>query len=110
MDREYMKRRIIELIDESRDNDRKIGFYSDENVQQIMNRLYGKWEENGRKGIPLDYATIEELEILYRLARTYTENPRGRAYVEFVRKAYFGEDKGKDERRNSWLRRMLRII
>ncbi len=108
MDPAVMKKKIVELIDDSRDNDRKIAFYSDENVQAIMDKLYGEWEKNNRKGIPLDYASNEELEVLYRLAKHYAENPYRKAYVDFMRRAYFGEKK--EEKRSSWLKRILRII
>ncbi len=108
MDPASMRKKIIELIDDSRDNDRKIAFYSDENVQAIMERLYSEWEKNDRKGIPLDYASNEELEVLYRLAKRYAENPYRKAYIDFMQKAYFGEKK--EEKHNSWLKRILRII
>ncbi len=85
---EDKKRKIIELIDESKDNDRKIAFYSDDKVVEILDRLYRKWEENNRVGIPLDYATPEEIDTLYNLAVKYSSSPRGRAYIEFVRSAY----------------------
>jgi tetrahydrodipicolinate N-succinyltransferase len=108
MNVEDMKKKIIELIDDSKDNDRKIGFYSDENVQTIMEELYRKWEAGNRRGIPLDYATRDQIEILYKLAVYYSRNPRGKAYVEFVRRAYYGDKK--EKKQSSTWKKILRFI
>lgn len=70
--REELKREIIILIDENRDQWKKAAFYSDDDVQKILNRLYNEWEKNNRHGVPLDYASTEELETLAALARRYS--------------------------------------
>lgn len=47
---------------------RKMAFYSDREVVAIMDEVYARWEESGRIGEPLDYATDEELEVLAKKA------------------------------------------
>lgn len=66
-----MKRTILHLIDDQEDNWLKAAFYGDESVRRILDRLYEEWEKAGRRGIPLDYATLEELVELERIARRY---------------------------------------
>ena len=70
--REELKKEIIVLIDENRDQWKKAAFYSDNDVQNILNRLYDEWEKNNRQGVPIDYATTDELETLAALARRYS--------------------------------------
>jgi len=45
-----------------------MAFYSDREVVTIMDEVYSRWEESGRIGEPLDYATDEELEVLAKKA------------------------------------------
>mgnify|MGYP000409700150 CR=1 FL=1 len=68
---EELKRRITMLIDDSTNNWAKIAFYSDPNVARILDLVYGRWEQNNRKGLPIDYATIDELHILVHAAEKY---------------------------------------
>ncbi|MCE4610471.1 MAG: hypothetical protein F7B17_00680 [Desulfurococcales archaeon] len=68
---DYMKRRILELIDDSDDPWLKAAFYGDPKVASILNKLLSEWERNERKGIPLDYAGPDDLETLYSLASKY---------------------------------------
>lgn len=68
---EELKRRITMLIDDSTNNWAKIAFYSDPNVAHILDLVYGRWEQNNRKGLPIDYATIDELRILVHAAEKY---------------------------------------
>ncbi len=77
--REELRKEIEMLIDESNDQWRKAVFYSDETVQRILDRLYGEWEKNNRAGVPLDYASTEELETLAALARRYSRIDSGLA-------------------------------
>lgn len=63
-----LKREIIALIDESSEQVYKIAFYSDPKVSSIMDRLISKWERNQQKGIPLDYATEDEVRTLHDVA------------------------------------------
>lgn len=110
MDIRKKKNKIIELIDESKDDERKIAFYSDDTVQNILMRLYNEWERNNRKGIPLDYASPEEIDILYMLAVRYSRNPDA-AYTRFIKTAYFGEKKEDEkDKGRSILHRLLRLI
>lgn len=81
---EDLKRRIKDLIDGSRDPWRKAVFYSNPVVSDILTKLYERWEENGRKGIPLDYATMDELETLYRFAKAAVDAPEGEALRSFI--------------------------
>ncbi|MEM0356074.1 MAG: hypothetical protein QXT88_02995 [Desulfurococcaceae archaeon] len=68
-----VKEKIIELVDKSWEPWRKAAFYSNPLVIEIMDKLYKEWEKEGRKGIPLDYASQEELEKLLQIALTVTE-------------------------------------
>ncbi len=62
----------------------KAAFYEDPDVMKIVERLYKRWEENECKGEPLDYATIEELELLVEKARRYRYISVG----EYLRKKF----------------------
>ncbi len=86
-----MRRKIIELVDDSREDGRKIAFYSNPTVQEILDALYDRWEKNGRKGIPLDYATEEEVKILYTIAVKATNVPASKSYISFIRSKLFGK-------------------
>ena len=68
---EELKRRITMLIDDNTNNWAKIAFYSDPNVAHILNLVYDRWEQNNRKGLPIDYATIDELRVLVHAAEKY---------------------------------------
>jgi len=68
---EELKRDIIRLIDENRSPWVKAAFYSNPEVSSILGKLIDLWESNGRRGIPLDYASEDELRVLHRLARRY---------------------------------------
>ncbi len=69
--RERLVKTLMELIEYNDVAWRKAAFYSDPEVDKIYSRLIDEWIKNGEKGIPLDYATDEELEILVRVARRY---------------------------------------
>ena len=60
-------------VDYNPNNYAKAMFYADEDVAEIMERLYERWEKNSREGTPLDYATVEELRILYYKSRIYRD-------------------------------------
>lgn len=67
-------RLIQELISLIEDNDvawRKAAFYSDPRVEPIYERLIKAWLDSGEKGIPLDYASEDELRELVLVARKY---------------------------------------
>ena len=64
--------RVISLIEEHTNQWIKAAFYSDPEVNSILEKLYDRWEKNDRRGIPLDYASIDELEILAEKATRYS--------------------------------------
>ncbi len=49
----------------------KAAFYGDDVVVSIVEELYKRWQDNGFKGTPLDYATLEELRVLASKAYEY---------------------------------------
>lgn len=111
MNIEEKRRRIIELIDESRSDGRKIAFYSDPTVQEILDKLYERWEKNNRAGIPLNYAEPEEIEILYNLAIRYSRISDQEAYALYLQREVYGTAKPRDrEKKRDKIRRLLRFI
>ncbi|MCD6195218.1 MAG: hypothetical protein J7J82_00315 [Staphylothermus sp.] len=108
MDLEKMKQEIIKLIDESKESGRKIAFYSDPYVSEVLTKLYDLWEKNNRKGIPLDYASAEEIETLYNLAIRYSKVSDAEAWAMFLRENIY-EDK-KNKKKKSFLKRILGMI
>jgi uncharacterized protein (DUF1015 family) len=67
-----MKKEVVRLIDENKDNVYKIVFYSQPEVQRILDNLTERWSNAGNRGEPIDYATAEEVQVLYHLARKIT--------------------------------------
>ncbi|BAA80987.2 hypothetical protein APE_1977.1 [Aeropyrum pernix K1] len=65
------KERILRLIDDSENTWLKAAFYGDPKVSAILERLFEAWESAGRRGMPIDYATREELEDLEKAAVKY---------------------------------------
>ena len=63
-----IKQELLSIL-ASLDNDKLAAFYSEPFVVQLVNALYERWEENSRRGEPLDYAKPSELEKLLALAR-----------------------------------------
>ncbi|RLG81598.1 MAG: hypothetical protein DRO40_09430 [Thermoprotei archaeon] len=108
--KEELKREIVILIDENRDQWKKAAFYSDDTVQNILNMLYDKWEKNRRQGVPLDYATIEELETLVALARRYSRLDSRLA----MRALVFGDrpsvKKEIEEKGSTWKKILKRLL
>ncbi len=105
-----LKREIIALIDDNYSNWRKAAFYSDPVVVDLMDKLQAKWESNDRRGYPIDYASPEELETLYRLAKRYAymNEDEARSLV-FSRQG--GEDRIEEPREEkSSLSRFLRRL
>ncbi len=49
----------------------RAAFYSDPYVSALLEELYRRWYANNSRGEPIDYASDEELEKLYQLARKY---------------------------------------
>ena len=75
---------IMTLIDESVDEWRKAAFYADEEVSQLLDDLYVRWEREGRSGIPLDYASNEEIAFLYRKALIASKSG-GSMFKKFIK-------------------------
>ncbi len=75
---------IMALIDESIDEWRKAAFYADEEVSELLDDLYLRWEKGGKAGIPLDYATDEEIAFLYRKALVASKSGRS-MFKKFVK-------------------------
>lgn len=99
--------KIINMIDESRDPWRKAGFYGDPEVQRIMDSLYARWNENNREGIPLNYATDEELVILVEKAEYYSKQPAS----SIQRQLFFSENSaGKRGKREGLAKKLKRIF
>ncbi len=96
------KEKILSLIEGERSGWKKAAFYKDPVVSAIMERLYERWEKAGRQGIPLDYATEEEEDILYRLAEKYHRIPESKA----MRMVLYDE-KPEERKRKNLLRRLL---
>uniref|UniRef100_A0A7C4HCM2 Uncharacterized protein n=1 Tax=Staphylothermus marinus TaxID=2280 RepID=A0A7C4HCM2_STAMA len=82
--KEDKKRKIIDLIDKSNKQGPKIAFYSDQHVSSLMNELYKRWKDNGERGIPLDYATDNEIESLYNMAVKYSNVTDEEAWISFL--------------------------
>ena len=78
-DLEKKKNEIIRLIDYNQDNWVKAAFFSDEVVEVVMESLYNKWAESGEMGRPIDYASEEELDLLYKRAKKYASMSTGEA-------------------------------
>ncbi len=79
MSKEALVEEIIQLIEDNESPWRKAAFYSDPKVTPIYDRLINAWIEAGEKGTPLDYASIEELEVLVSIARKYAFMDENRA-------------------------------
>jgi len=101
---EILKNKILALIDGNRDPWKKAGFYGDPTIQIIMNRLYKRWEENNRDGRPIDYATLDELKIMARLAEKYYRTPSS----EIQRQYLFGIKR--EEKKEGVLKKLLKKI
>ncbi|RLB06897.1 MAG: hypothetical protein DRG27_06975 [Deltaproteobacteria bacterium] len=97
-------REIVELIDESDDYWRKAAFYSDPDVSALLDSLYERWESSSMQGVPLDYATDEEVDFLYHKARSLTREDARRSERAFFKKSMgideeIHEDKDKHRKR-----------
>ncbi len=108
---DYMKRKILELIDESDDPWLKAAFYGDPKVSAILDRLVSEWESNGRKGIPLDYATPDEVEALYSLASRYASMTTAELQALTLRRmeGRSSEAEGSEKGESIW-RRLFRLF
>ncbi len=73
MERERLIREIEIYVEYNPNVYAKAAFYSDPEVRRILEEVYRRWEEAGRVGIPLDYATIDELQLLASKAARYKD-------------------------------------
>ncbi len=62
---------ILRMIDDNPSNWKKAAFYSDSEIMPLLEELQRRWEESNNEGIPIDYATDEELDLLLSKARKY---------------------------------------
>ncbi len=91
---ERMKEEIVRLIDFNQDNWVKAAFFSDEVVEIIMDNLYNKWSQSGEIGRPIDYATEDEVKVLYNRAKKYASmNTREAMKLSLSRMGYGEEEK-----------------
>lgn len=108
---EKKKNEIIRLIDDSKQNGRKIAFYSDPLVVEILDKIYELWEKNNREGIPLDYASPDQIDVLYNLALKYSRVSDSEAWALYLRRTVYGTEKeNKSKNKKSRLRSFLRFI
>ena len=107
-ERERLRREIEINIEENVNNWVKVAFYSDPDVASITDKLYRRWEESGREGSPLDYATLDELRVLAAKSRVYRDvNP------SLVLRAFMkGEDvqEESEKGRTSIIKTILRYL
>ncbi len=103
-----LKRKVIELIDESHNQWAKMAFYGDPEVSAILEVVYDRWEKAGNTGYPIDHATREELEVLASKAERYRNAGPEVAYV-IVYGERGGEEKEEKKKSKSFIRRLLGI-
>ena len=100
---EDMKREIIDIVDRNWNPWVKAAFYSDPEVESILVTLYEIWESQNRRGIPLDYATQEQLEVLYVKAQEYRDADPTRIARDMV----WGERKPEPRRPKSFSQKVI---
>jgi hypothetical protein len=92
--REYIN--FIEAYIERGNEWVRAAFYSDPDVENILNLLYERWQASGGRGEPIDYATDEEIEALYQIARRYASLTPYEAYTIYMRRLAEREEKGEN--------------
>jgi hypothetical protein len=88
---------IIANIEDNKNSWVKALFYSDKEVSRIMERLVSEWIKNNMAGEPLDYASIEELEILAEKAEQYRDAPQEAFLRTMLRKSTNTEEQSREE-------------
>ena len=73
----------------------RAAFYSDPEVETILETLYERWSKGNHVGEPIDYATDEEIETLYRLARHYASLTPYEAYSIYMKRL---EERGEERK------------
>lgn len=84
--RDKMIKELTYMIDETDDVWKKIAFYSDQRVQEILDSLYVRWSNASYEKTPLDYASDEELKELYNKAVRIKDEDKDRAMLSMYRK------------------------
>lgn len=84
--RDKMIKELTYMIDETDDVWKKIAFYSDQRVQEILDSLYVRWSNASYEKTPLDYASDEELKELYNKAIRIKDEDKDRAMLSMYRK------------------------
>lgn len=90
-ERERLKRELINLIDLNKDAWVKAAFFSDDVVEKLMEVLYARWENSDEAGIPIDYASVEELKVLLELAHKYARMSSRDAMNLVIKRIYSEE-------------------
>ncbi len=107
---EDLKRKIIVLIDENRNVWAKQAFYSDPEVASILDNIYERWEKEGRKGIPIDYATYDELLILAGKAERYRNAGPGDVLSGMLLESATGSYAIREEKKENAIIRLIKRI
>jgi len=84
--RDKMIKELLYIIEESDDVWRKVAFYSDPQVQKILDDLYVRWGNSNYVGQPLELASDEELKILHYKATHLKQEDIDRAVINLYRK------------------------
>ena len=96
MKEEEIRERILELIDNDTRNWVKAAYYSDPDVAPILDLVYQRWRRAGEKGRPIDYATRDELVILWNMAKRYFGMSEDTARAIVFSRRWTGEGEGKE--------------
>ncbi|MEM4717786.1 MAG: hypothetical protein QXE81_03385 [Desulfurococcaceae archaeon] len=78
-----IKNEIIRLIDKNQQVIYKVAFYSDPEVNQLLDKLIERWERNNRVNEPIDYATEDEVELLYDKALKISRKTPEELLIEY---------------------------
>jgi len=106
--RKDLIKEIEENIEENLNTMVKAAFYSDPEVERIVMELYKRWESHSYRGIPLDYASMDELELLALKARYYRQHPLPLPKIGVASREKFRERHRRGLRR--WLRNFVRMM
>ena len=107
---ESKRKRLISLVDSSAEPWRKAVFYSNDEAIGIVTQLYQRWETQGRRGDPLDYASEEELDRLLVIAERIEPGDMRDHQARMLLAALYGEEalEARKPRRGERLWRVLK--
>jgi len=102
----------MSLVDLSAEPWRKAAFYSNEEAIGIVSELYRRWEANGMRGTPLDYASEEELDRLILIAERIEPTDISDQQVKMLVAAIYGEEAAtkQPKKRNKIVEIIKRIL